>query len=112
VKVLFRILFIFLCFLFLHGFSAQNPPQNVISHVNYIQNNHQKVVLISETMRGAEICITHNSDNSNAFGGRAHSPFIRQFKPELDTQIRPMQDGNFIHNKSTGLSTEIVVRAP
>lgn len=112
VKIFFKTLFIFLCFLFLQGLNCQESPQELASHVNYIQNGYQKVVLSSEIMRGSEICITQNSDNSNSFGGRTHAAVLSQSSNPLYSKVRPVQTGDFIHNLSTSFSTEILVRAP
>ena len=111
-KVFFKTLFIFFCFIFLQGFCTPNQTQEVLSHVNYIQNDYQKVILTSETMRGSEICITQSSDNSNSSAGRANASFSDSLETIYLTKVRPINFGSFIHNLSTSLSTEIVVRAP
>lgn len=109
-KIFFKTLFIFLFFLLLQSFSTQNAPQEISSHINYIQNGYQKIVLISENMRGSEICMTQNGDSQNFSSG--NGLISAQISPDINLFKNSVQNGRFIHNLSTNLSTEIVVRAP
>lgn len=83
-----------------------------ITSSGYIQNNNQKVVLASVAMRNSEICTAQNTDSSNSFGGRTNASFSGSLETIYLTKVRPINFGSFIHNLSTDLSTEIVVRAP
>ncbi len=109
-KIFFKTLFIFLSFLFLQSLSIQNAPQEISSHINYIQNGYQKVVLTSENLRGAEVYIAQNGDAQNFSSGSILAS--AQISPSINLYKNSVQNGRFIHNLSTDLSTEIQIRAP
>lgn len=109
-KIFFKILFIFLSFLILQSFSTHNAPQEISSHINYIQNGYQKVVLTSENMRGSEICIAQSGDTQSFSSGNALAS--AQISPKVNLNKNSVQNGRFIHNLSTDLNTEILIRAP
>lgn len=109
-KNLFRIFFIFLCFLFLQGI-APNVAQVSVDTQNYIQNDYQHIVLVAQNSTQNIIANTQANDDSTIITGE-HVATLQNQNTLLLESNKPLKTRGFIHNLSTNLKNEISIRAP
>lgn len=105
-----RIFFIFTALFFTLFLAEQTHTQSVVSAVNYIQNDYQKVVMVSNSTRNGEIATSEENSDSNSLSNSTATEisFINN-----NGKISKVQNfGLSIHNLSTNLKNEISVRAP
>ena len=110
-KNLFKILFIFLSFIFLQGITPNFTPCEASVPCNYIQNNYQTIVLTSQNIN-QEIILQSSSDNASDFLSSEHVGTVNNTKSNLLNKYSPLYKRGNIHNLSTYLTTEISIRAP
>ena len=79
---------------------------------NYIQNHHENIVLTSETMRGLEIFSQEGDGNQQFSQGRFLGTYSNQNADNIYLDNNPEIAGGNIHNLSTCLKSEILIRAP
>lgn len=109
-KNLFRIFFIFLCFLFLQGI-APNATQISVDTQNYIQNDYQHIVLVAQNSTQNIVANTQSSDDSSIITSE-HTGMLQNQNTFLLETSKPLKARGFIHNLSTNLKKEISIRAP
>lgn len=109
-KNLFRIFFIFLCFLFLQGI-APNAAQVSVDTQNYIQNDYQHIVLVAQNSTQNIIANTQANDDLTIITGE-HVATLQNQNTLLLESNKPLKTRGFIHNLSTNLKNEISIRAP
>lgn len=107
-KNLLKLIFIFFTFLFC--ISQQETFE--VQPINYIQNDYQKVVLISNTLSENETLSNPKDGLSNSFSGDNNSSLTNIFKNKnlLEKPSQPSWES--IHNLSTNIETDISIRAP
>ena len=110
-KIFFKTLFIFLCFIFLQGAFVNDVHSDIFTSENYIQN-HENIVLTSETMRGLEIFSQEGDGNQQFSQGRFLGTYSNQNADNIYLDNNPEIAGGNIHNLSTCLKSEILIRAP
>lgn len=111
-KIFFKTLFIFLCFIFFQGSFANNVPADIFTSENYIQNHHENIVLTSETMRGLEIFSQEGDANQQFSQGRFLGTYSNQNADNIYLDNNSEIAGENIHNLSTCFKSEILIRAP
>ena len=103
-KIFLKTLFIFLCFIFFQGSFANNVPADIFTYEN--------IVLTSETMRGLEIFSQEGDANQQFSQGRFLGTYSNQNADNIYLDNNSEIAGGNIHNLSTCLKSEILIRAP
>ena len=106
-KIFFKTLFIFL-----QGAFVNDVHSDIFTSENYIQNHHENIVLTSETMRGLEIFSQEGDGNQQFSQGRFLGTYSNQNADNIYLDNNPEIAGGNIHNLSTCLKSEILIRAP
>lgn len=107
-KSILKTLFIFLAFIFTLSFF---PESESFCDTQYIQNDYQKVAILSNSIRGGEIV----ADKGNNFPNGSLNNYIvaniccdNNIYSKTPTLIRE----KYIHNLSSNIENEIFIRAP
>ena len=111
-KIFFKTLFIFLCFIFLQGAFVNDVHSDIFTSENYIQNHHENIILTSETMRGLEIFSQEGDGNQQFSQSRCFGAHSNQNADNIYLNDNPEIAGANIHNLSTCFKSEILIRAP
>ncbi len=108
VKSILKTLFIFLAFIFTLAFVPQSES---FSDAQYLQNDYQKVVLVSNSIYSGEIVADKGNNLSNS---SLNSPQLTNifFDNSLLLNTPTRRTREFIHNLSTNFNSEISVRGP
>lgn len=108
VKSILKTLFIFFAFIFT---LALVPQSENFSDAQYLKNDYQKVVLVSNSIYGGEIVADKGNNSSN---GSLNSPQVTNVFSDNDILFKTPTRGTreFIHNLSTNNQTAISIRAP
>lgn len=110
-KLLLKILFIFLSFLVLHGTNIETVPAISNAPVNYIQNDYQNVVLTSQNLN-QDVIIKSQSGDSQNYTFNENCASAANQKKLLLVSTKPLIARGNVHNISTDLKSEISIRAP
>lgn len=110
VKIFLKTLFIFLCFILLQG--ARNVSCDTSSHTDYIQNDYQKIALITQNTRSAEVVAQEANANQQLSYEKYFGAYSNQNAGNLYLDKTPEISGKNIHNLSNLLKSEILIRAP
>ena len=82
-----------------------------VSQVNYIQNNSQKVVLISNSFHAGDILARKNQKDTGTAGNNILATYaVNNYK--IISNNSPSISGDLIHNISELLLNDISIRAP
>lgn len=87
------------------------PQCENYSDALYIQNDYQKIAIVSNSMRGGEIIANDNKDFSNSFLNNHHvsnTPFTNKLFIKNPTRYNRVS----IHNLSANKQKTISIRAP
>lgn len=107
-KSILKTLFLFLAFIFTLSLTPQGES---FCDSQYIQNDYQKIAIVSNTMRGGEIVADKgNNSASGSLNNQIASNIF--FDNNLFSKTPTLIQGKFIHNLSTNIDTEISIRAP
>lgn len=109
---LFKYVFIFMALVAAFLSTPQETYQYDIQPVNYIQNDYQKVVLVSNTLRTNEAISNPEDIDSGMFAGGNHFlavvyPQNHNFTKNISRQYRES-----IHKLSTDNERILSIRAP
>lgn len=107
-KSILKTLFIFLAFIFTLSLTPQSES---FCDTQYIQNDYQKVAVVSNSIRGGEIAADKGNNSADGFLNNHVVSNILLDKNNFSKTPTLIQ-GKFIHNLSTNIQTEIAIRAP
>lgn len=110
-KGLLKTIFIFFALVTAFCFAQQETFSYDIQQTNYIQNDYQKVVLVSNSMRGEETLSNPKDSDYTPFWNANHITSVISEKHNL-LKTPPEFVRESIHNISTNLETDISIRAP
>ncbi len=107
-KSILKTLFIFLAFIFTLSLT---PQCECFCDAQYIQNDYQKVAIVANPMRGGEIVADKGNNSAN---GSLNNHLVSNvfFDKDIFSKTPTLIQGEFIHNLSTNIQTEIAIRAP
>ncbi len=107
-KSILKTLFLFLIFVFTLAFVPQGES---FSDAQYLQNETQKVFVVSNSIFGGEIVAAkgNNSSSGSLNNSQISNVF---FKDDVFIGTPTRLDREFIHNLSTNFENEISGRAP
>lgn len=105
-KSILKTLFLFLAFIFT---LALVPQSESFCDAQYIQNDYQKVAIVSNSVRGGEIVADKGNNSPNGSITTIENIF---FDNNIISKTPSLVQGKFIHNLSTSIQTEISIRAP
>lgn len=107
-KSILKTLFIFLAFIFTLSLTPQGES---FCDTQYFQNDYQKVVIVSNQLRGGEI-VADKGNNFSSGSLNNHTAVNIFFDNNNFLKTPTLIQGKFIHNLSTNIQTEIAIRAP
>ena len=110
-KNIIKIFFIFSFFILLTSLNYINNS-TPFSCGNFIQNGQQKVVFFADSRVNAEIFSNEDNNNLDGYGNNTvtNDNFLSSYQNFLSNNSQNYA-GN-IHNLSTYLKSEIIIRAP
>lgn len=108
VKSILKTLFIFFIFIFTLSFLPQSEG---VCDTQYIQNDYQKVILVSNSIYAGEIIADKGNNSSNSSLNNIQFSDIT-FNKNNFSKNSARYNREFIHNLSTNLESEIAIRAP
>lgn len=110
-KNIIKIFFIFLFFILLTSLNCVNNS-TPFSCGNFIQNSQQKVAFFADSRVNAEIFSNEDNNNFDGYGNNTvtNDNFLSSYQNFFSNNSQNYA-GN-IHNLSTYLKSEIIIRAP
>ncbi len=107
-KSILKTLFIFLAFIFTLSLTPQGES---FCDAQYIQNDYQKVAIVSNPIYGGEIVANRDYNTSNgSLNNHLAANIFFDNNGFIKTPTLIQRD--FIHNLSTNFENEIAIRAP
>lgn len=110
-KNIIKNLFIFFALITALWLSPQNAANSELCDINYIQNDYQKIVLVSNSVHTGEIYTEENLDNSNGTLN-SHNVSISMSSQDSFTKNSSENIQNFSNNLSNNIKNAINIRAP
>lgn len=108
-KSIIKIFAAFIFFIFALCINTQSEAHST-NITNYIQNNSQKVVLLSENLHNSEISSQINNTNNSIY--KPNNIVTSSFFDSLYKNSISCKEQENIHNLSTYFFKEINIRAP
>ena len=110
-NLLLKILFILIGLFSFQCVNTDMLPASTGTHINYIQNDCQKVVLISQNFAQNIVVQSSNNDYQTGISDSHSIPYINTNNVFLKSAT-PRNAQDYFHNLSTNIKNEISIRAP